>query len=1238
MLRLSIFGFSLLTGVPAAQSRGKAIVKAGGGHRLLCAAYRRAVSRRLSQSVVLLAAVCLASGSMAAAQTAGEWTWMGGSSTVGTAGGHPGVYGTLGKAAAGNVPGSRSDAANWIDSSGHLWLSGGNGFDEKGVKGILNDLWEFNPSTNQWAWVGGSSTAGSDCVDSTVCGWPGVYGKLGTAAAGNMPGSRFSAAFSADKSGIFWLFGGTGLDASGTYGSLNDLWKFNPSTKQWTWMGGSSSSGAHRGQPGVYGTLGAPAAGNTPGGRSDASGWADRSGHFWLFGGFGYDATETGGNLNDFWEFNPSTMEWAWMGGSSNIGNDCGYFDGDSYLCGQPGVYGTLGLPEAGNIPGGSYSATSWTDSGGNFWLFGGEGFGAAGDAGSINTLWEFSPSTGEWTWINGASTADQAGMTGTLGSPGPGNVPGARDTAISWTDASGHLWLFGGYGFDATGGYGDLNDLWEFNPAIGAWAWMGGSRGVVNDLAGQPGVYGTLGTSAAGDVPGARTSAATWTGSDGRLWLSGGAGYDEKGVYGLLNDLWVYRPASASTVKTTTTTITASQATAVYRDWVTFTARVTGNGGSPENGELVWFTDGAALLGTGQLSGGAASFETNLLPAGTDSIAAVYNGDSTLAASVSKAAVETVSKADTATILTSSANPSSLAELVTFTATVTWGASFQFAPGTMIAVTFKDGATVLGTVPLYIVCCDPDTVTFSISDLQKGAHSITAAYAGDSNYASDVSKPVKQTVDAEAFAAHDWTLVDGNDSLYGEYGALGAPAIGNMPGSRAGSAEWTDIYGHFWIFGGCSGLLDGCDLFNDAWEFNAATDEWTWVGGSSTAGNNCLRSSANCGSSGVYGTLGKPAAGNNPGGRYQAANWTASGGNFWLFGGLGLDAAGNFSPLNDLWEFSPFTKEWTWMGGSTNVVNACIPSRIVCGQPGVYGKLGAPAAGNSPGSRYAALTWTGSSGNFWLFGGVGFDGKGNYGDLNDLWELDPASREWAWMGGSSTVGANCDPSTGTCGQPGEYGKPGVPAAGNSPGGRGNAVSWTDSKGNLWLHGGWGFDARGSYGDLNDLWEFNPSTKEWAWIAGSSTLGSACDADSGICGRPGVYGKLGAAATGNVPGGRTQDVGWTGKSGNFWLFGGYGFDGKGIYGALNDLWEFDLATKEWTWMGGGSATVVDWGVFGVEGTPGVPAAGNIPGSLWFSTGWTDANGDLWLFGGAGFGETGSDNGTFELNELWRYQP
>ena len=92
---------------------------------------------------------------------------------------------------------------------------------------------------------------------------------------------------------------------------------------------------------------------------------------------------------------------------------------------------------------------------------------------------------------------------------------------------------------------------------------------------------------------------------------------------------------------------------------------------------------------------------------------------------------------------------------------------------------------------------------------------------------------------------------------------------------------------------------------------------------------------------------------------------------------------------------------DWAWMAGG-NTIPACKTG--VCGATGVYGTLTQFAADNLPGARQEAATWTDSKGNLWLFGGNGYDGSGTLGYLNDLWELNPATKQWAWMGGSNTI------------------------------------------------------------------------------------------------------------------------------------------------------------------------------------------------------------------------------------------
>jgi len=490
----------------------------------------------------------------------GEWTWTGGGNTVGFNDGQAGVYGTLGTPSPTSFPGGREQSTTWKDASGNVWLFGGYGHDSAGTGGQLNDLWKFEPTlgTNgEWTWMSGSATAPPGVALGDPNGEPGVYGTLGTASPTNVPGGREQTMSWRDASGNLWLFGGIGIDAVGTYGYLNDLWKFDPTlgaAGEWTWMGGSSTAFNYGGQPGVYGTIGKSAPTNIPGGRYGAVTWIDASGNFWLYGGNGFDSVGVNGYLNDLWEYTPGSNgnagNWTWMGGSATVPPS----PAPGVQNGQPGVYGTLGTAASTNIPGGRGSAVSWTDASGSFWIFGGLGSDSAGTVGYLNDLWKYTPSasgdTGEWTWMGGSKTVGanggQSGVYGVLGTTDPTNVPGGRFSPVSWIDASGNLWLFGGQGYDWTGTVGYLNDLWKYTPNAagntGEWTWMGGSN-TIGANGGQPGVYGAMGTAASQNSPGGRLGAVTWTDASGNLWLLGGQGYDGSGAQGYLNDLWKYQP-----------------------------------------------------------------------------------------------------------------------------------------------------------------------------------------------------------------------------------------------------------------------------------------------------------------------------------------------------------------------------------------------------------------------------------------------------------------------------------------------------------------------------------------------------------------------------------------------------------------------------------------------------------------------------------------------------------------------
>ncbi len=373
------------------------------------------------------------------------------------------------------------------------------------------------PNNNdQWAWISGSNYAAS-----TALGPPGVYGTLGTASASNVPGGRDAITGWTDSSGDFWIFRGWGFDANGgKFADLNDVWKFNPSNSQWTWMGGSSTMNA----PGSYGTQGVAAAQNIPSARHFGSTWMDSTGNAWMFGGVGYFPSVPGGygTFNDLWMFNSATNLWTWMGGSQTPD--------------EVSVYGTMGLAAAGNQPGARTGSAAWTDSSGNLWMFGGYGFFISDGTTDLSDLWEYNPKSQQWTWVGGSTVGQTSGVYGTLGVSAEGNQPGARENSVTWTDSDGNFWLFGGYGWDTNGNRSYLNDLWEFSPSTMQWTWISGSN-QVNAF----GNYGTQGTAAASNVPGARFGGEAWKDSAGNLWLFGGSGYAASGSDGDLNDLWKF-------------------------------------------------------------------------------------------------------------------------------------------------------------------------------------------------------------------------------------------------------------------------------------------------------------------------------------------------------------------------------------------------------------------------------------------------------------------------------------------------------------------------------------------------------------------------------------------------------------------------------------------------------------------------------------------------------------------------
>jgi hypothetical protein len=444
---------------------------------------------------------------------------------------------------------------------------------------------------DDWTWIDGTKTSGtvaSPLYGSVATSVPTTFPNPYT----NTPGGRYGAAGWSDSHGNLWMFGGEGWELSGSPtpstldAPMNDLWvcPVVADECQWQLVGAYDTTAVtavppctgttvgaqvicnaqNENQGGVYGTPG------IPGGRYGAATWTDGAGNLWMFGGNGNSCCSKG-LLNDLWEFNASTYnpasyneltgapytstpgQWSWVGGSS--------------LINQKGTYTGGAL-----IPGARVNAVTWKDNVGNIWLFGGYGFDGSSNEGFLSDLWEYTG--GNWVFVSGNQTTNVNGIYGTQGTAALTNLPGGRQEAVGWADASGNLWLFGGEGLDSTGtANGILNDLWVYKISTNEWTWVAGSKTAnqTGNYGAQPfvgpptttGAAGTVGlaTGATGTLPGSRWGASAWVDQGGNFWLFGGWGLNSTATNGngALNDFWVYSPNSTPTQPGTWTWIKGS-------------------------------------------------------------------------------------------------------------------------------------------------------------------------------------------------------------------------------------------------------------------------------------------------------------------------------------------------------------------------------------------------------------------------------------------------------------------------------------------------------------------------------------------------------------------------------------------------------------------------------------------------------------------------------------------------------
>ncbi|MGB0429412.1 MAG: choice-of-anchor D domain-containing protein [Bacteroidia bacterium] len=912
-----------------------------------------------------------------------NWTWVDGSSSRNAVG----TYGTKGVTSTGKTPGARYRSAHCVDKEGNLWMFGGDGYPSNGSTGRLNDLWKFD-GTN-WTWVSGATSHSQN----------GVYGTKGTATTSNVPGGRNSPVMWCDADNNLWLFGGYGLDKNGNDGYLNDLWKWDGTN--WTWVSGSDT----KEQVGVYGTKGTAASSNAPGSRYVSSNWTDSDDNFYLFGGIAWTGSSAG-RINDLWKWDGTN--WTWLEGSSSVN--------------LASTYGSIDVKASGNEIGSRMSAATFSTANGDVMLFGGEGMvPSVSGSGSLNDLWVWDGI--DYTWIHGSTSKNQSTSHGTLGAANTSNVLGARFGCAHWITNDGTAVVFGGYGYDRNGNYGELSDMWllenvpsEIHVESSGVDIVNGSNSVKSSNNTYFGALPVVGTNNF-------TSKAFNISNTGLVALEIKSNITVSGANA--NDFAVTQPNSTSIntngsesfqitfnpsgegIRTATVTINSNDP-----DDGAYTFKIQGEGHITYDNSVVYtWMDGqnqSNRTGVYGTKGQAAS--TNM--PGSRSYGATWrdfdgntwiHGGWAYDANGNDGWINDLWKYD-------GNNWTWISGSNTINATGSYGTKGLTASSNVPPAN-QNGASVV----------DKE------GNLWLFGGSIKAS--GSTNRSNHLWK----------FDGTNWTWVSGSSSSNqtGNYGTKGQAASSNVPGARSPANIWIDDNDNIWVFGGYGKDKNGNDGFlNDLWKWDGSN--WTWIAGSDIGDRY-----------GIYGIQGTGTSSTNPGSRSNAINWIDNSGNLWLFGGYGYGVSGVDARLNDLWKFDG--TNWIWINGSSSVNGTSS-----------YGTKGVANSLNVPGRRSGSWeSWVDASGNAYILGGEGHDVNGDLGVLNDLWRWDGSN--WTWLSGSNTRS-----------QSSTFNTKGTTSSSSKIGSKRGGFHWIDEYGVLWHMGG--KDASGA--SWNDVWKFEPGGTE----------------------------------------------------------------------------------------------------------------------------------------------------------------
>lgn len=326
--------------------------------------------------------------------TTNMWTWMANMPPTNIV-----SFGTQGLEAASNNPGNLSLAVTWCDTSGNLFLFGGQGMNYEYYKDIslgnmnfrqllTNNIWKFNTNTQMWTWLKGDSLKDGYGMYLTD-GYN--YGTVGVESPNNHMVRCNEASVWQGEDGMVYLSTGR-RNYNLTYiTGLLDIFRYNPQTNNWTHMSDGNSYNVT-----TYCDTSTQPMDRQNGANVTIMG-ACSNDLLWRFGGSVGTSFSFPGNVNvhcyecqtnELFVYHPSNNTWKWVSGAS-------------YPDSIPLNAGTKKVPSTSNWPDAVTGAAMWPDANGNLWIFGGGNNYSYPNGASIptsyalytsNVLWRYQP------------------------------------------------------------------------------------------------------------------------------------------------------------------------------------------------------------------------------------------------------------------------------------------------------------------------------------------------------------------------------------------------------------------------------------------------------------------------------------------------------------------------------------------------------------------------------------------------------------------------------------------------------------------------------------------------------------------------------------------------------------------------------------------------------------------------------------------------------------------------------